>query len=252
MMHPPLTFVICATPRTGSTLLCALLAATGVAGRPESFYRAEDRAEWAEEWGVTCDSCGSPDPASYLQAAIRAGQSENGVCGIRIQAATLPVFMDELRSLFPDTGDDGALFAKAFGPCHFIWCRRGDDVAQSISRLKAEVSQIWHLDGTEPKIPQGRAIYDAARIDAFRAEIAEGNARWVHWFAANAIAPVILDYETFAKDPKHHAHALLAAAGLALDTDTALTVANRRMANAESAIWAERYRAERGLAPFQC
>jgi LPS sulfotransferase NodH len=55
MMRPPLTFVICATPRTGSTLLCALLAATGVAGRPESIYWAEDRADWAEEWGVSCD-----------------------------------------------------------------------------------------------------------------------------------------------------------------------------------------------------
>jgi LPS sulfotransferase NodH len=250
-MHPPLTFVICATPRTGSTLLCALLAASGVAGRPESFYRAEDRAEWAEEWGVPCDFGGSPDPVSYLEAAIRAGQSANGVCGIRIQAETLPVVLDEIRTLYAETCDDGALLAKAFGPCHFIWCRRGDDVAQSVSRLKAEISQVWHLDGTEQKSPDHRAIYDASRIDGFRAEIAEGNARWARWFAANSITPAVLDYETFATDPQHHVRALIASAGLDLSKDTALTVPNRRMADAESAIWAGRYRAERGLAPFQ-
>ena len=30
--------LVCATPRSGSTLLCALLAGTGVAGRPQEFF----------------------------------------------------------------------------------------------------------------------------------------------------------------------------------------------------------------------
>jgi len=32
-------YLICGTPRTGSTLLCDLLRATGIAGRPESYFR---------------------------------------------------------------------------------------------------------------------------------------------------------------------------------------------------------------------
>ena len=40
-MHAPTTapYLICATPRSGSTLLCDLLTATGVAGRPEEYFQ---------------------------------------------------------------------------------------------------------------------------------------------------------------------------------------------------------------------
>ena len=42
-------YIICGTPRTGSTLLCKLLASTGTSGDPHSFYRRQDLPEWAEE-----------------------------------------------------------------------------------------------------------------------------------------------------------------------------------------------------------
>jgi len=32
------SYLVCATERSGSTLLCELLAGTGVAGRPEEFF----------------------------------------------------------------------------------------------------------------------------------------------------------------------------------------------------------------------
>jgi LPS sulfotransferase NodH len=34
----PSSYLICATPRSGSTLLCAVLGATGVAGRPAEYF----------------------------------------------------------------------------------------------------------------------------------------------------------------------------------------------------------------------
>ncbi|WP_246682224.1 Stf0 family sulfotransferase [Mesorhizobium sp. B3-2-1] len=45
-------YIICGTPRTGSTLLCKLLAATGTTADPHSFYRRQDVSEWAEDWGL--------------------------------------------------------------------------------------------------------------------------------------------------------------------------------------------------------
>ena len=35
------SYIICSTPRTGSTLLCSLLRATNVAGIPESYFRSQ-------------------------------------------------------------------------------------------------------------------------------------------------------------------------------------------------------------------
>ncbi|GAA3334684.1 hypothetical protein GCM10020358_00070 [Amorphoplanes nipponensis] len=36
--------LLCATPRTGSSLLLGLLASTGIAGHPEAYFRAQGRA----------------------------------------------------------------------------------------------------------------------------------------------------------------------------------------------------------------
>ena len=41
------SYLICTTPRTGSTLLCGLMASTTVAGRPESYFREPDEQLWA-------------------------------------------------------------------------------------------------------------------------------------------------------------------------------------------------------------
>src|SRR5919202_4203540 len=37
---PRLSYLVCATPRSGSTLLCDVLTSTGVAGRPQEFWEA--------------------------------------------------------------------------------------------------------------------------------------------------------------------------------------------------------------------
>ena len=239
--------MICTTPRSGSTLLCALLAASGVAGRPESFYRAEDRAEYAQDWGVPLDANGTPDPAAYLAGTLRAGTDTSGTFALRTQGQSHLAMLAELRALFADAPTDRALMERAFGPCRFIHLQRRDDVAQAVSQLKAEVSLVWHLDGTEGP-PLARATYDAARLDGFRAEAAAGNAMFKAWFASEGITPLHLSYEDFASDPVARTHALLATFGL---TPAApLTVPNRRMADATSVAWAARYRAERGLAPL--
>lgn len=50
--RPVRSYLTCGTPRTGSTLLCGLLAATGVAGKPESYFRLPDEPSYGERWGV--------------------------------------------------------------------------------------------------------------------------------------------------------------------------------------------------------
>lgn len=141
--EPVRSLVICTTPRSGSTLLCALLRASGVAGWPESWYRAEDRAEYLQDWGIETDS-----PAAYLTGVLGAGRGANGVFGIRVQAVSRQPMLRELaQALGP--ADDRTLLHRAFGPCTFLHVFRRNSVAQAVSRLKAKASQIWHLDGSE-------------------------------------------------------------------------------------------------------
>ena len=39
-MKPDCSYLVCATPRSGSTLVCHALEETGVAGRPEEYFEA--------------------------------------------------------------------------------------------------------------------------------------------------------------------------------------------------------------------
>ena len=39
-MKPNRSYLVCATPRSGSTLVCHALEETGVAGRPEEYFEA--------------------------------------------------------------------------------------------------------------------------------------------------------------------------------------------------------------------
>lgn len=244
-MPPPRSVIVCTTPRSGSTLVCALLRASGQAGHPESWYRAEDREDYARDWGLPP---GGADPAAYLAAAIRAGQDgrPDGTCGLRLQPPALPAFLADLRAVPGPGGSDLARMRHALGRCDFVFVSRRDDVAQAVSRLKAEVSQVWHLDGTEGP-PQGRASYDPVRIDAFRTEAAEGNRLWERWFAAEGIEPRRIVYEDIRHDPAGAIADLLATIGLSLPPGLRLAVPNRPMADAESADWAARYRRDRDI-----
>jgi LPS sulfotransferase NodH len=44
------SYFVCATPRTGSSLLLGLLESTGVAGRPQAYFREPDEPLWADRW----------------------------------------------------------------------------------------------------------------------------------------------------------------------------------------------------------
>jgi LPS sulfotransferase NodH len=231
------SYILCATPRSGSTLLCALLRASGVAGWPESWFRAEDRAEWAAEWRV------GPGFDPYLAGALAAGRGANGVFGLRLMWETLAELMGDLRAGTAE-GSDLEHLVRAFGPLQFIHLRRGDLVAQAVSRHRAEMSGIWHLGIEEAENPV-RPVYDVDRIRGFVDEARAGNAGWARWFADQGVTPLQLAYEDLAADPPGSAGLVLEFLGLTARQK--LEAPNRRMADAESAAWVRRFRAEAGL-----
>jgi trehalose 2-sulfotransferase len=77
------SYLICATPRTGSSLLCGLLDSTGVAGHPESWFRRQDEREFAVRWGIADPPDGAFGDADYFLAAAAAGSTANGVFAAR-------------------------------------------------------------------------------------------------------------------------------------------------------------------------
>lgn len=227
-------YALCATPRSGSTLLCSLLRSSGVAGAPQSLFRAEDRQDFARDWGIA-RADGGFDWADYLRAARVAGRGGTPVFAVRLMWETLR----DVEGLL-----GGATLEQALGPLRFVHLFRRDLVAQAVSLHRALHSGVWHLGIEEAAVP-GVPRYDFTAIDGHVRAAEAANAGWTRWFAARGIVPLRVAYEDLAADPVATAQAVLVHVGVTAAGP--LHAPNRRMADAESAVWIARYRDEAGV-----
>ena len=242
---PASSYILCATPRSGSTLLCDLLAATGVAGRPNSFYRRQSIPDYAESLGIDPALQGADFERAYLAAIRRLGRGDTGTFGMRLMQENAPELAARLATLYPDLPGEADRFAAAFGNPVYLYLARGDLVSQAISRLKAEQSGLWHraADGSERErvAPPQDPVYDFARLSAHVAALAAHNTAWRAWFAANAITPHAITYEALAADPAAVLAGILAALGQDPALAGAVAPRTARLADALSADWAARF-----------
>lgn len=238
----PDALIICATPRSGTTLLCDLLAETGATGRPNSFYRAESIGHFARELGI---ADGSDFERRYLAAIVAEGRGGTDLFSMRVMWPSVATMRDTLATVFPNEASDAGRIAAAFGTPLYLLVERQDKVAQAISRIKAEQSGLWHRAADGSVREQGGAYrapaYDRAAIEASIAETEAHQAEWRNWFAREGVTPTELTYEELSADPVGAIRRLL----LMLDRDPAAAdrVAPRtsKLADATSREWAQRY-----------
>src|SRR3712207_3129614 len=98
---PRRAYLVCATPRSGSTLLCETLTATGIAGRPAEYFetlRATGLPRQPRQYFEGLDdpivehlaptAAGRPEaPDAFVQqldAALEAGTTSNGVFAAKL------------------------------------------------------------------------------------------------------------------------------------------------------------------------
>jgi LPS sulfotransferase NodH len=236
------SYLICATPRTGSTLLCGLLDSTGVAGHPESYFRRPDEREWAARWGLA----GSPDVtcgyADYVRAAIAAGRTDNGVFAARIMWGTLDEVVAKLAAVYPDLAGSGLdLLNRAFGRTHFVYLRRDDVVAQAVSLLRAEQTNVWHQTARDRQQPEREPRFDFDQIRE-RVRLTENhNAAWRDWFDSAGVRPHLVRYEDLDARPVDVARGVLNFLGLDLPAGREIAIRHKRLADELSSQWIDRY-----------
>jgi LPS sulfotransferase NodH len=240
------SYLICATPRTGSSLLCGLLESTGVAGRPESYFRQPDEQAWAARWGIPTSPDGTFSYADYVRAAITTGKTGNGVFAARIMWGTLGEVVEKLATVRPDlVGSDVDLLNRAFGHVRFVYLRRGDVIAQAVSWLRAEQSNVWfETEQARPKEPEQEPYFDFNRIQDLVQIIDEHNEAWQGWFASAGIQPRLVCYEELDADPLGTTRGVLDFLGLELPAEREILVRHRRLADELNAQWIDRCRSE--------
>jgi LPS sulfotransferase NodH len=263
-MTPQRAYIVCATPRSGSTLLCEMLAASGVAGRPSEHVetlRALGRPAEPREYFDGLDDpevldllarSAPPRPHTAplrerLDAEIRHATTPNGVFGTKVmwgymgdlqaRLAELP----ELAGLRESTRLSAVLGGVRLRYVHVL---RDDAVAQAVSLWRAVQTRAWRADDAAACAPR----YSFAGIDHL-VRLLEGHERaWRAWFAAEGVEPLSLRYDEIAGDPASALRRTLEHVGVTGVVGAALPQEPplRRQAGAESLAWAERYRAERG------
>jgi LPS sulfotransferase NodH len=215
-----------------------LLASTGVAGNPESYFRRQDEPSWATRWGIS-DSDGTFEYALYLQSALAAGRSENGVFGARVMWGTLDEIVDKLGTVYPDLARrDIALLHRAFGQLKFIYLQRRDVVAQAVSWLRAEQTQVWVAQRDEPR---GEPHFEFDRLREMRRIIDNHNAAWESWFTAVGAEPHRVTYEDLDRDPVGVTLRVLDFQGLELPSGCTVQLRHRRLRDRLNAEWVEQY-----------
>ncbi|MES2434489.1 MAG: Stf0 family sulfotransferase [Pseudomonadota bacterium] len=242
------SYIICSTPRSGSTLLCDLLTATRGAGAPDSFFMTDVDAVWAQAWQLPArgDLSDAAYSVAYLAAAIKTGTADTGVFGLRLMQENLAGVMAMIAAVYSGLASDRARLQAAFGEVLFVHLTRDDKLAQAVSLIKAEQSGLWHIgpDGAELErlSPPQEPRYDFARIRAVVVELQAFDAAWLHWFAVQGIAPLLVEYDSLAADPVAAVVQICAALGVPAPVAGSLTPGVAKLADAASAAWIRQYR----------
>lgn len=242
MTRPGLdSWLLCATPRSGSTLLCGLLGSSGVAGRPASYFNRRGLHDYATDWRVVQPADGRIDTA-YVQAALAAGSTPNGVFGGRLMAESRPELVADLAAEADQlSSSDLELLVDHFGRIRFVHLRRLDVVAQAVSWAKSLQTHVWH-PGERIEPGAETPHYDEELIGRLVGTVERFEAGWTRWFEEQQIAPFEVTYEQLAADPVSVAYQVLDFLDLEIEEGRELVVRDRQQADQVNADWIERFR----------
>jgi LPS sulfotransferase NodH len=129
-------YLILSSPRSGSTMLCSALIASGHAGYPMEYLSPQNIARYRAVRGHWSAA------ESQLDFEKRR-TSRNGCFGMKLHAN------QHVAVFGPQVGEDraGVKFLRGFD--RFILCHRRGKVEQAVSNILANERKVWNYDGTD-------------------------------------------------------------------------------------------------------
>src|ERR1700722_6160406 len=231
-MKPMLSYLVCATPRSGSTLLCHELDRTGLAGHPQEYFEALRRSgvprrphEYFDPerhpniverlaFREMLEGAPKPNPLwqpdtydQYLTWALQEGTTPNGVFGAKLMWGYLGDFAELLRGIDGMAGRPlPELLARAFPGLRYVQITRRDKVRQAVSLWKAVQTQAWQREaGSEVGADDGRMPepqFSFRAINYLVRQLTAHDASWDAYFLGLGHEPLKVTYEDLAEDPE--------------------------------------------------
>ena len=272
-MKPERSYLVCATPRSGSTLVCKALRETGVAGRPEEYFealRSTGRPRSPEQYFAGVDDrsifdelgegqTSAPPPAwsrtaydRYLEWAMQAGTTDNGVFGAKLMWQYLGDFVGLLRNI-PEYSELplSELLPAAFPNLTFVRVVRANKIRQAVSLWKAVQTASWSDSGETQQADDGyRAFLQQHKqqlrfhyraISHLLEQTLAAEASWDAFFEHTHVKPVLVLYENFAADYEQSTINILDRLGLQPPADFSPEPRMRSQTDNINDDWAKRF-----------
>jgi trehalose 2-sulfotransferase len=182
------SYAIVTTPRSGSTYLCDLLKSTAIAGHPSEHLRLA-----TQELSRYCNF-------NYLKLLDNLQEyrtTKNNVFGTKL----ISHFLFELRQTKPDF----KVFVQSIE--QFILLIRKDKVAQAVSLVLAQKTEVWHLHSEATKTSYQSQLESIAidhnllkEVAAKVAFIEQQEAQLKKILADHKVEPLLVVYEDILED----------------------------------------------------
>jgi LPS sulfotransferase NodH/glycosyltransferase involved in cell wall biosynthesis/Flp pilus assembly protein TadD len=227
--RPEACYFVCATARSGSTLLCEALGNTGLAGEPAEFFDDELLRRLPGRFGVD-------DVRAYLAELVERTATPNGAFGAKVSYPALERLVAALR---PDS------LGSVLPGAHWVLVSRQDKVRQAVSWERALQTGVWSSHDEAIGSARPRPRFDADAIAARLAEIERLEACWERWFSESRVVPVRVTYEDLCADYEGIALSVLDRLGIDVGR---VWFGPRRLARQADALterWVERYHESR-------
>lgn len=239
--------VILSTQRSGSTLVCKDLAGTSVLGNPDEHFL-----------DLVYTSSSTRKSSKELDKLIeQRGRSPNGVVSIKVMAN----YLNLVNKLYyphasPPQNDNKYLyFYKSVRGAYFIRVIRNDLVAQSVSRIMAQKTGIYHKTSkskielkpgyTDSNSRNESFPYDRLEITKEINNIKSENRILDYFVKSNKIETKCLQYEIFAKS---NSYLYEISADLNLGEISPKQRQLKKIAGDTSELWIRRYKKEQSQA----
>jgi LPS sulfotransferase NodH len=185
-LAPAKRYLIATTGRTGSTLLCSRIAEYGALGFPNEFLNES----YISEFERLFPNPSLSDFERYISRAFTSKKS--GVFGLKTDwwRFRLARELEVLRGFYEPLD-------------LIVWLKREDFVAQAVSLVLANETQIWHVrgeEGGELAARHEQVEFDGSKIIAHARNILNQEYYWNCFFQTSEAPRVTLTYEELERD----------------------------------------------------
>jgi len=182
-------YMVCSSPRSGSSLLCNLLENTGIAGKKN--FENVNAALLSENWKT------GGDLKDFFKELFYVSETDNGVSGFKVHW----IHMENLAVKNHQVLSNKDLAKLLPTGLKYIFITRRDVIKQAVSLEKAKQTHIFRETKNKSGIEKDfKAEFCFFKIERYISIINYFNKGWEKYFKDNNIKPLEIVYEDLTKD----------------------------------------------------